>query len=84
MFRDVAKAHVLAMENPAITGRYCLGVTSLSVDAILQIISQQFPQLKVPTATVSYFSFITWYNCYDESIGEQSDGTHRLFLAEEW
>ncbi|XP_073129249.1 phenylacetaldehyde reductase-like [Henckelia pumila] len=46
--RDVARAHILAFENPSASGRYCLvGRVMRPFDA-LKILTRIFPSLKLP------------------------------------
>ena len=50
--RDVAAALIMTIRNPTITGRYCLSNTCLSVQEILQLIHETFPDLTKPTKTI--------------------------------
>ncbi|KAL2461224.1 NAD(P)-binding Rossmann-fold superfamily protein [Abeliophyllum distichum] len=43
--RDVARAHILAMENPSASGRYCLVGTVISTSEVLEILSKLYPPL---------------------------------------
>lgn len=49
--RDVARAHILAAENPEASGRYVLVEHVLSMKSLCQFLSQNFPQYaeKIPT-----------------------------------
>lgn len=53
--RDVAFAHIIAIERETIEGRYCLCNDPMSVDEVLQIVRKNFPKLKVPSQKVSRF-----------------------------
>ncbi|CAI9769732.1 unnamed protein product [Fraxinus pennsylvanica] len=43
--RDVARAHILALENPSASGRYCLVGTLLLTSEVLQILRKLYPPL---------------------------------------
>ncbi|CAA2958178.1 Hypothetical predicted protein [Olea europaea subsp. europaea] len=46
--RDVARAHILALENPSASGRYCLVGTLLSTSEIFKIIRKLYPHYNYP------------------------------------
>lgn len=48
--RDVARAHVLAFENPSASGRYCLVRRVMHYFDALKILSGTFPSLKLPAS----------------------------------
>lgn len=50
--RDVARACLLSIEQPRITGRYCLCNDPMSLSEVLQIVHENFIDLKVPTRKV--------------------------------
>ncbi|KAL2478317.1 NAD(P)-binding Rossmann-fold superfamily protein [Forsythia ovata] len=43
--RDVARAHILALENPLASGRYCLVGTVMSTSEVLKILLKLYPPL---------------------------------------
>ncbi|XP_022856886.1 tetraketide alpha-pyrone reductase 1-like [Olea europaea var. sylvestris] len=43
--KDVALAHILAMESPSASGRYCLSGTLLSASEVLKILHKLYPHL---------------------------------------
>ncbi|KAJ7949248.1 cinnamoyl-CoA reductase 1-like [Quillaja saponaria] len=46
--RDVASAHVLAMENPSASGRYCLVGSVVHLSEVVKILHKLFPAVKLP------------------------------------
>ncbi|KAJ7949249.1 cinnamoyl-CoA reductase 1-like [Quillaja saponaria] len=46
--RDVANAHILAMENPSASGRYCLVEKVIHMSEVVKILRELFPALKLP------------------------------------
>lgn len=52
--RDAANAHVMAMEDNKISGRYCLCHKAMHLSAILQVIHENFHDVRVPSRRVSY------------------------------
>ncbi|KAK4424944.1 Cinnamoyl-CoA reductase 1, partial [Sesamum alatum] len=47
--RDVARAHILAFENPSATGRYILVGTSITHSELQHILHELYPSLNLPT-----------------------------------
>jgi hypothetical protein len=47
--RDVASAHITAMENPHITGRFCLCSPAMHLAEILQVVHENFLDVHIPT-----------------------------------
>jgi dihydroflavonol-4-reductase len=47
--RDVAKAHIMAMENDKATGRYICSNEEVHFTAMCKILHKKFPDYKVPT-----------------------------------
>ncbi|KAL2461222.1 NAD(P)-binding Rossmann-fold superfamily protein [Abeliophyllum distichum] len=43
--RDIARAHILALENPSASGRYCLVGTVMSTSEVLKILVKLYPPL---------------------------------------
>lgn len=50
--RDVARAHILALENPSASGRYCLVGTLLSTSEIFKILQKLHPRHNHPEMSV--------------------------------
>ncbi|KAJ7949246.1 cinnamoyl-CoA reductase 1-like [Quillaja saponaria] len=46
--RDVAYAHILTLENPSATGRYCLVERVIHQSEVVKILHELFPALKLP------------------------------------
>jgi hypothetical protein len=61
--RDAATAHIKAMSDQSIIGRYCLSHPSMSLKDILQFISDQFFQVTVPRNKVNNFSRPNTFQC---------------------
>ncbi|MFX0210467.1 MAG: NAD-dependent epimerase/dehydratase family protein, partial [Candidatus Hodarchaeota archaeon] len=53
--RDVAKAHILAYENPNASGRYICGTEAISVKELFEMLESEFPELKFPRRKLSSF-----------------------------
>ncbi|CAA0827233.1 NAD(P)-binding Rossmann-fold superfamily protein, partial [Striga hermonthica] len=49
--RDVAKAHVLAFENPSSNGRYCLVANVVYNSEILDVLHELYPTLDLPKSS---------------------------------
>lgn len=47
--RDVAEAHVLALERPEVRGRFCLNATSVSLDQLYDLVQQIDPAASTAT-----------------------------------
>lgn len=54
--RDVAIAHIFAIEDGDILGRYCLCNEAKHLAAILQIIHENFEEIHVPTMPIRDFA----------------------------
>ncbi|CAK7330921.1 unnamed protein product [Dovyalis caffra] len=46
--RDVANAHIYALENPSAVGRYCLVGTVIHSSEVVKILSKLYPDLTLP------------------------------------
>jgi nucleoside-diphosphate-sugar epimerase len=46
--RDVAGAHILAIENPSASGRYCLVGRVIHCSEVIKVLHQLFPHLNLP------------------------------------
>ncbi|GAV85203.1 Epimerase domain-containing protein [Cephalotus follicularis] len=46
--RDVANAHIQALEIPSASGRYCLVESVVDISAVLKILHEVYPALKLP------------------------------------
>lgn len=46
--KDVANAHILALENPSANGRYCLVERVMHYSEIVKILHRLYPNLKLP------------------------------------
>jgi len=57
--RDVARAHINAIESSAVVGRYCLSQPAMSIERILYIVHQQFPHIQVPSEKVRLLCYQT-------------------------
>jgi dihydroflavonol-4-reductase len=78
--RDVARAHLLAYENPQAQGRYICSDRFASMDEVFQIIrkldpSLKTPSLKMPAGLVSLLPALDW-------MGHQFMGLPRLMTKE--
>jgi nucleoside-diphosphate-sugar epimerase len=46
--RDVANAHIQALEVPSAAGRYCLVETVVHCSEVIKILHKLFPTLRLP------------------------------------
>ena len=46
--KDVARAHILAFENPSANGRYCLVERVAHLSEIVKILRELYPTYKLP------------------------------------
>jgi nucleoside-diphosphate-sugar epimerase len=46
--RDVAGAHILAIENPSASGRYCLVGRVIHCSEVIKVLHKLFPHLNLP------------------------------------
>jgi nucleoside-diphosphate-sugar epimerase len=53
--RDVAFAHIQAIEKESIVGRYCFCNEPMSLEGVLNVVRRNFPQLTVPYRKVRDF-----------------------------
>ncbi|XP_052170078.1 phenylacetaldehyde reductase-like [Diospyros lotus] len=59
--RDVANAHIQAFEIPSANGRYCLVGRTVHCSDVLKILSELYPELKLPERCMDEKPFISTY-----------------------
>jgi len=52
--RDAAKAHILALENPQASGRYCCVIRGASFREICDILAKFYPQYEIPRNSTGF------------------------------
>ncbi len=55
--RDVANAHIIAMENNRLSGRFILCHKAMHLASILQVIHENFTDIRVPSRKVKIRTF---------------------------
>jgi dihydroflavonol-4-reductase len=50
--RDVAKSHIVAMENPNAKGRYLCSSDTIEMSQMIKVIHKHFPDFKLPSFNV--------------------------------
>ncbi len=67
--RDVAQAHILALENPAAKGRYICWNRTLSLPEIVTLIRERFPAFNPRLPTRSLPNFLVRFAAMFQSAG---------------
>ncbi|KAG8650472.1 hypothetical protein MANES_07G045250v8 [Manihot esculenta] len=64
--RDVAYAHIQALEIPSASGRYCLIERDVHFSKVLKIVQQHYPTLHLPKKCGSGLNYLTKYGVSKE------------------
>ncbi|XP_057998924.1 phenylacetaldehyde reductase-like [Hevea brasiliensis] len=64
--RDVAHAHIQALEIPSASGRYCLIERDLHFSEVLKIVHQHYPTLQLPEKSGPGLNYLTKYGISKE------------------
>ncbi|KAF2293456.1 hypothetical protein GH714_001919 [Hevea brasiliensis] len=64
--RDVAHAHIQALEIPSAGGRYCLIERDLHFSEVLKIVHQHYPTLQLPEKSGPGLNYLTKYGISKE------------------
>uniref|UniRef100_A0A2N9HKF3 NAD-dependent epimerase/dehydratase domain-containing protein n=1 Tax=Fagus sylvatica TaxID=28930 RepID=A0A2N9HKF3_FAGSY len=64
--RDVAGAHILAIENPSASGRYCLVGRVIHCSEVIKVLHQLFPHLNLPEKCADDKPFVPIYQVSKE------------------
>ncbi|KAG8388991.1 hypothetical protein BUALT_Bualt02G0183000 [Buddleja alternifolia] len=64
--RDVANAHILALENPSAKGRYCVVESVAHCSEIVKILHELYPTLRLPEKCADDKSFVPKYQVSKE------------------
>ncbi|KAG7977282.1 hypothetical protein I3843_05G024100 [Carya illinoinensis] len=59
--RDVANAHILALENPSASGRYCLVGRVLQFSEFVKLMRELFPNINLPEKCGDDHPFASYY-----------------------
>ncbi|XP_021617572.1 phenylacetaldehyde reductase isoform X3 [Manihot esculenta] len=64
--RDVAYAHIQALEIPSASGRYCLIESDFHFSEVMKIVQQHYPTLHLPKKCDSGLNYLTKYGVSKE------------------